>query len=70
MSYVIRVGENKTIKIPGSIAEKLGIREGDKIILEVVGGSILLKPMKTNVSRIARGFWGEVSAKDVESEGE
>lgn len=67
MSQVIRVGKKRMIYIPKDIAEKLGVKEGDKMILEVIGDRIVLTPVK---SRVEQGFWGEVSAKEVEEVGE
>ena len=67
MSLVVRVGRKRAIYIPRSVAEELGVREGDKMVLEVVDGKIVLTPVKP---RGVKRFWGEVSVKEVEEVGE
>jgi len=67
VSLVVRVGRKRAIYIPRSVAEELGIGEGDKMVLEVVDGKIVLTPVKLGGRR---EFWGEVSVKEVEEVGE
>ena len=67
VGLVIRVGRKKAIYIPKSVAEELGIEEGDKLILEVVNGKIVLTPVKP---KGVREFWGEISVREVEEVGE
>ena len=67
MSQIIRVGRKRAIYLPKDVAEKLGVKEGDKLLLEVVEGKIVLTPVKLSAPR---RFWGEVSVREVEEVGE
>jgi len=67
VGLVVRVGRKRAIYIPKSVAEELGLKEGDRILLEVVDGKIVLTPVKL---RGVRRFWGEVSVVEVEEVGE
>ncbi len=67
MNQIIRVGKKRVIYIPKDIAEKLDVKEGDKMILEITGDKMILTPVK---SRLPHGFWGEVSVEEVEEVGE
>jgi len=64
---IIQVGKRRAIYIPKQVADELGIEEGDKLILEVKNGKIILthvKPVEKNI------FWSEVSVGEVEEVGE
>lgn len=64
---VIQVGKKRAIYIPKHIAEELGINVGDKLILEVKDGKIIL----THIKKVEKNvFWGEVTIEEVEKVGE
>ena len=67
MSLIIRVGRKRAIYIPKNVAEELGVEEGDRMILEIVGDKIVLTPVKP---RGKQEIWGKVSVKEVEEVGE
>ena len=64
---MVQIGKKRAIYIPKSIAEKLGLKEGDKVILEVINGKIVLTPIKTYIEQ---EFWGKVDVEEVERIGE
>jgi len=67
VSQIVQIGRKRAIYIPKNVAEKLGLKEGDKVILDVVDDKIVLTPIKTHVEQ---EFWGEVDVEEVEKTGE
>ncbi|MCD6313197.1 MAG: AbrB/MazE/SpoVT family DNA-binding domain-containing protein [Thaumarchaeota archaeon] len=55
------------VYIPKDMAERLGLEEGDKMVLQLVDDKLVLTPIKPPRMREA---WGEVSMKEVEEVGE
>jgi len=49
VSTEVRIGKRRTLVIPKNIAEKLGIKEGDKIKITVVGDKLVLLPIRDAV---------------------
>lgn len=66
MNLIIQVGKRRAIYIPKKVAEKLQIKEGDKLLLYIRGDEIRLKPLK----KYSVKAWSEISPKEVESVGE
>lgn len=54
----LRVSPKRQIAIPKEVCEKLHIREGDQLILEVKEGKLVLEPSLT-VPRSQAWFWTE-----------
>jgi len=46
MKTVLKVGRKGIVVIPKAFREKVGIEEGGKVVLEIVGSSLVLKPLK------------------------
>lgn len=46
---VVRVRRKGVIILPKALRERVGIEEGGEVVAEVVGGSIVLKPLKPRV---------------------
>ncbi len=67
MVEIVQVGKKRAIYIPKHIAKEMGINEGDKMILEVKDGKIILTHIKKVRGNV---FWGEVSIEEVEEVGE
>ncbi len=64
----IRVGKKRTIVIPKSVAEALGIDEGSRLRLEVRGDSIILKPIPDAIQLSLHGEKiAKISLKDLEA---
>lgn len=74
LTMEIRVGRKRTIVIPKSVAEALGIDEGSRLILEVRSGCIILKPVPDAIylslygEKIARVSLGELEETSVEEQ--
>ena len=66
-SQIIRIGRRMAVYIPKDIAERLGLAEGDRMVLQLVNGRLVLTPIKP--PRVQEA-WGEVSMKEVEEVGE
>ncbi len=56
------------IYIPKAVAEQLNISEGDKLLLEVRDGKIILGPIPKLIAR--RRYWSETTVEEVEAESE
>jgi len=60
----VRIGNRGRITLPLKLRELLGLREGDSLIVEVVGKGILLKPKGPS----SRELWGVARLERVEIE--
>ena len=49
VSTEVRIGKRLTLVIPRNVAEKLGIKEGDKIKITVVEDKLVLQPIRDAV---------------------
>ena len=58
MGTQVRVLQKGKITVPAEIRERLGIKEGDVLTLEVLGGRIVLLPPRTvlNPTRVLDGL--------------
>lgn len=65
MEAIIRVGKRNAIYIPKQVAEKLNLKEGDKMVLIVRDNKIELIPIKR-----PERYWAEIDANEVEEVGE
>lgn len=52
MSQVQKWGNSLDIRIPKSLALKLGLKEGSKVNLDVVDGRLVVKPMSTTLEEL------------------
>jgi AbrB family looped-hinge helix DNA binding protein len=68
LGQVVRVSKKLAIYIPKAVAEQLNISEGDKLLLEVRDGKIILGPMPKLLVR--RRYWSEATVEEVEAESE
>ncbi|RLG87074.1 MAG: AbrB family transcriptional regulator [Thermoprotei archaeon] len=46
---VVKVRRKGVLILPKALRERVGIEEGDEVVAEVVGESIVLKPLKPRV---------------------
>ncbi|RLE78648.1 MAG: AbrB family transcriptional regulator [Thermoprotei archaeon] len=68
MSLKVRVGKKYAVYLPKQVVERLGIEEGDILILKVEEGSLILKRVERLPKEIE--YWSEVSPEEVEEVGE
>ena len=66
-NQIIRIGRRMAVYIPKDIAERLGLEEGDRMVLQLVNGRLVLTPIKPPGVQEA---WGEASMEEVEEVGE
>lgn len=45
LTLEVRVGKKRTLVIPKSVAEALGIDEGSRLLIEVRSGYMIIKPL-------------------------
>ena len=65
---IVRLGEKGRITIPASIRKALGLREGDRLILSVERGAVVLRPERTVTARELKGIIGPVAVEIKEVE--
>ena len=65
MGFQVRVLQKGKITIPAEIRERLGIKEGDVLTLELSGGKVILLPPKTllNPTEILDGLAENIPLK-------
>ncbi len=68
MGQVVRVSKKLAIYIPRAVAKQLNISEGDKLLLEVRDGKIILGPMPKLL--VKRRYWSETTIEEIEAESE
>lgn len=62
------MGRKRTVVIPKTVAEALGIDEGSRLVLEVRGDHIVLRPLPDAVTLSLRGEKvARVSLKELEA---
>ena len=62
------IGKRYTIVIPKTIREKIGLKEGQKVLVRAESGKIIIEPLPNNPYRILEEIIGEPynEAKDEE----
>ncbi|RLF23709.1 MAG: AbrB/MazE/SpoVT family DNA-binding domain-containing protein [Thermoprotei archaeon] len=67
MSTIVRVGKRYTIVIPKEVREKLGLKEGSKLLLRIYGEkSLILEPLPDNPFKVLEEVIGEPYKEDVD----
>lgn len=63
MGTQVKVLQKGKMTIPAEIRESLGIKEGDVLTLEVLGGKVVLLPPRTvlNPTRVLDGLVEDIS---------
>ncbi len=65
----IRVGKKRTITIPKSVAERLGIKEGTVLELRVEDNKIILVPVRDAITLSLRGEkFAKITLRELEEE--
>ncbi len=59
MSDIIKIGRRYTIVIPKKVREKLGLKEGAKLLLRVEGRSLIIEPLPEEPFKILEKVIGE-----------
>ncbi len=65
MSLIVRLGRKNAIYLPRQVVEKLKLREGDKLAIELRDREIILRPLP----RLFDGgieYWSSTSTEEVE----
>ncbi len=64
MSVVTRVGKRYTIVIPKEIRSKVKLKEGDHVIMYVVGQNIIIEPLPDDPFRVLEDIIPEKYAEE------
>jgi len=67
MSLITHIGKRYAVYIPKKVAERLGLKEGDTLILETEDDKILLKPVR-KAGTVEP--WTTIESEEVEKAGE
>ncbi len=66
MSQIVRVGRKYALYLPREVVEKLNIREGDKLLVMLRDGEIVLRPLPRLLRK--RRYWAETTVEEFEAE--
>ncbi len=69
MSLIVRLGRRNAIYLPRQVVEKLKLREGDKLIVELRDREIILKPLPRFFDEEIE-YWSSTSVEEFERESE
>jgi len=64
MRTVLKVGKKGVIVLPKAFRERMGIEEGDEILVEVVGDAIVLKPLKPRIVDVDPNMASSILAEE------
>ncbi len=56
----VRVGKKSQIVIPADMRKKLGIKEGDELLVSAEGGKLVLTPKPDNYTAYGEGLGAEI----------
>lgn len=68
MSLIVRIGKKNAIYLPKKITERLNLREGDLLLVEIEENSIVMKPLPRLLKK--RRIWSTTTIKELEEESE
>jgi len=68
MILKVRVGKKYAIYLPREVVERLGIEEGDVLLLRIKENTLVFKRIEKISAKVE--YWGEVSPDEVEEVGE
>jgi len=69
MSLVVRLGKKNAIYLPREVVEKLNLREGDRLLVEVRDNAIVLRPVPKLFDKNVV-FWSSTTVEELEKESE
>jgi AbrB family looped-hinge helix DNA binding protein len=56
MPMTLRIAANGRVVIPADIRSELGLKGGDKLVVRVVDGAVVLEPVRTAIRRARANF--------------
>lgn len=59
--FVATVRKRNQLTIPKQVANLLGLREGDVLVIAVEDGSAIMRPVRRSYAGIAQGVYGDSS---------
>ncbi len=69
MSLVVRLSKKNAIYLPREVVEKLNLREGDRLLVEVRDNAIVLRPVPKLFDKNVV-FWSSTTVEELEKESE
>ena len=66
MSVIVKVGRRYTVVIPKEIREKIGIKEGSKLLLRIDKDTIIMEPLPDDPFRVLEEIIGEPYKEEVD----
>jgi len=69
--YISRVGRKNTLYLPKEIVRRLEIREGDRVVMEIEDGRLILEFISDPLTLALRGErWAKTTVEEFERESE
>ncbi|MGC8932400.1 MAG: AbrB/MazE/SpoVT family DNA-binding domain-containing protein [Candidatus Methanodesulfokora sp.] len=74
LTVVARIGKKRTLVIPKRIAEELGIREGDRVRMTLIGDKLVLEPeydavwLSLHGKKVAKIYLKELESESIEQQ--
>jgi len=62
MSEIVKIGKKAQIVIPKKIRNKLNLKEGGKVFIDIIGDMIVIMPAPRNIEDLAgmgKGLYGK-----------
>ena len=68
MQVAVKLGNRSQLIIPKKLRDELGIGPGKEVLLQIVGGSLVVKPRPRSYSQYMRGLgkeiWSDIEATE------
>ena len=69
--YVSRVGRKNTLYLPKEVVRRLGIREGDRVVMRIEDGRLILEFISDPLTLALRSErWAKTTVEEFERESE
>jgi AbrB family looped-hinge helix DNA binding protein len=57
--FVATVRKRSQLTIPKQVADLLGLRDGDLVVIRIEDGSAIMRPVRRSYAGVARGVYGD-----------
>ncbi len=69
MSLIVRLGRKNAIYLPRQVVERLRLREGDKLVIELKDHEIILRLLPRLFDEEVE-YWSSITVEEIERESE
>ncbi len=68
MSAIVKVGKRYTLVIPKNLRDKLGIREGSRVLMRISGNKLIIEPLPKSPFKVLGEIIGEPYSEKADEE--